>query len=43
LRSKRAAIIIIALTALVTGLFATRLWAQPNPLDHLPIPISEQS
>lgn len=40
---KRTAIILILVTLVVSGLFATRLWAAPNPVDELPLPLVQHS
>jgi hypothetical protein len=42
-KSKRVAVVLVLLTVLLTGLFATRLWAQPNPADQMPLPVAEKS
>jgi tRNA (Thr-GGU) A37 N-methylase len=42
-KKRRAAVVMILLAVLLSGVFATRLMAKPNPADLMPMPVVEQS
>jgi hypothetical protein len=42
-KKRRVALVLILLTVLLSGVFATRLMAKPNPADLMPFPVVQHS